>query len=198
MSDEQRAAVMLPNNQRLIRRAAIRRILAGRYGRNGIKSYAEMQTELWDRFRIRVGQTTLAADMRAMGAFKAQDPSAPSIEWWGLAPFNPGLEDARAQLDPEIIEREVAYKVAGHVVDVVPVGRMVYVNTETRAGLMVAYWLALLSWPEILMVQEGIESVVLHCLTPHAAVVVAERLVGYRIDDEEGSDEEGDDTPESA
>lgn len=197
MTDIPRAAVMMPTSSRLIRRAAIRRLLAGRYGRNGINGYRQLQEELWDRFKIRAALATLSADMKALGAFKAQDPSTPSIEWWGIAPFNPGLEDARSQLDPEIIEREAAYKVAGHVVDVVPVGRMVYLNTESRAGWLVAYWLSLLSWPEMLMVQEGIDSAVIHCLTTHAALTVAERLTGYRIEKED-EDEEGSDTPESA
>lgn len=178
----------LPTSGRLIRRAAIRRLLAGRYGRSGVRSVDQLREELWDRFRIRVSKATLSLDLKAMGAFKAIDPGDPSVEWWGVAPFNPGLEDARAQLDPEVVERELAYKVAGHVLDIVPVGRMIYVNTESRAGHLVAYWLKLLYWPEILMVQDGLDDCVVHCLTPAAAIAVAERLVGYR---EEGDDDEG-------
>lgn len=188
---------MLPANPRLVRRAAIRRLLTGRYGFNGIKTIAQLMSELAQPpFNIRTSLSTLSADLKSMGAWRVRDPMVPGMEWLGLAPFNPGIEDARTQLDPEVIERELAYKIQGHAYDVVPLGRFIYVMTEPMAGHIVAYWLSLLSWPEILIVQEGLNSAVMHCITVEAAISVAERLVGYREDVSEGEEDRPDEEAE--
>lgn len=185
---------MLPTTPRLVRRAAIRRILTGRYGREGIGSIRQLKAILeHPPYNLKASLATLSGDLKAMGAFLARDPTDPASEFWMIPPFNPGIEDARSQLDPEIIEREVAYKVVGHVNDVVPIGRMVYVMTAHQAGPIVGYWMSLLSWPEIIAVQKDDSLVLLHCLTSGAATAVAERLVGYNPNEEEAEEDDSED-----
>lgn len=186
-----REAVHLRPNNRLIRRAAIRRLLLGRYHANGIRSLEQLQTELLHAHGIRVSRETLNTDLKDMGAVKAND-MASGISWYTIPAYNPNVEDIRGQLDPDQVEYEVGAKLAAHAVDVAPVGSVVYVMTEPRAGLLVGYWLRWLHWTEILITREFLDHAEIVCFTPDAALSVAEKLIGYGLPTEVEDDDEAD------
>jgi arginine repressor len=168
----------LRRNTGLIRRSALRRILAGRYHTNGIRNLEQMQAELQAASGIHAHIMTISKDLQMMGAIKVRDAENPNIEWWVVPAFNPNAEDLREQMDPEIVEAEVAHKIASHVIDIAPVHQFVYVMTESRAGNLVGYWLSWLTWGGIIMVQELLDGCIIHCINDEAAVMVAERLIG--------------------
>jgi len=187
-----REAVYLRRNTRLIRHAAIRRILYGRYHSNGIRNLDQLVSELQEVAGIRVTKETVSTDLREMGAIKVRDVERPTIEWWVLPAFNPNVENLRDEMDADLIEAEVGFKLAAHVVDMTPVGRYIYVLTEARAGTLVAYWLSWLTWPGILLVQEQLDGCIIHCVNDHAALEVAEKLIGAAPKaNEEGDGDDG-------
>lgn len=170
----------LVKSQKLVRRAAIRRILAGRFHANGIKTYEELIAELETQAGIRASKETISRDLREMGAVKVTDEDRQNIKWWVLPAFNPYIEDLRNELDPDLIEAEVGHKLAAHAVGITPVGDRVFVMTEARAGPLVAYWISWLSWPGIIMVQEQLDAAVINCTNDETAIAVALRLLGDR------------------
>ena len=168
----------LRRSDKLIRRAGIRRILAGRFYTNGIKTLEQLQEELRLATGIEAHIMTLSKDLREMGAVKVKDAERPTVEWWVMPAYNPNAEELRDQMDPEIIENEVAHRLASHAIDIAPVNQFVYVMTEARAGMLVGYWLSWLSWHGIIYVQEQLDGCIIHCLNDEAAINVAERLLG--------------------
>lgn len=187
---EQVHDVYLRRNTGLIRRAGIRRILAGRYHANGIRTLEQLQEELRQATGIEAHQMTLSNDLRVMGAMKVRDVERPGIEWWVVPAYNPNTEDLREAMDPDVIEGEVAHKIASHVHDITAVDQFIYVMTEARAGHLVGYWISWLPWPEIVYVQEQLDGCIIHCLNGQAALNVLAGLTGDRRH-EEVSDAEG-------
>lgn len=186
----------LRNNTKLIRHAAIRRLLIGRYHTNGVASLDQLQQELEATAGIRANINTLSADMRELGGIKVRDAERPKIEWYVLPAWNPNVEDLRLVMDAQLIEHEVSQKIAMHVLDIAPVNNFVYVMTESRAGALVGYWISWLSWQGIVFVQEQLDGCIIHCLSDDYAMRVAARLVGdTRLQREE---EEGDSSEEEA
>jgi len=186
---EQAHEVYLRRNTGLIRRAGIRRILAGRYHANGVRTLEQLQHELRMATGIEAHIMTLSIDLREMGGMKIRDAENTEIEWWVVPAYNPNTEDLRGEMDPAIIEGEVSHKLAAHVHDITAVDNFIYVMTEARAGYLVGYWLSWLSWPEIVMVQEQLDSCIVHCLNGQAALNVMARLTGNRGPSEEVEDE---------
>lgn len=168
----------LRRNDKLIRRAAIRRVLAGRFHTRGIRSLEHLQDELRMTTGIEAHIMTLSKDLREMGAVKVRDAENTKVEWWVMPAYNPNTEELRDQMDPEVIENEVAYRLGTHAIDITPVNQFVYVMTEARAGILVAYWLSWLSWYGIVYVQEMLDGCIIHCLNDESAIRVAERLLG--------------------
>ena len=178
----------LRRNDKLIRRAGIRRALAGRFYTKGISTREELQSELRMTTGIEAHIMTLSKDLREMGAVKVKDAENPSVQWWVMPAYNPNAEELRDQMDPEIIENEVAYRLGSHAIDIAPIGQFIYVMTEARAGYLVGYWLSWLSWNGIVYVQEQLDGCIIHCLNDECAINVAERLLGdkrLRYKDEE-------------
>lgn len=184
-----REAVHLRPNNRLIRRASIRRILMGRYHSNGISSIEHLQSELLHATGIRASRETLNTDLKDLGATKVTDAET-GISWWVVPAFNPNVEDIRDQLDPDQVEYELGAKLAAHAVDVTPIGNTVYIMTEPRAGLLVGYWARWLAWPEILVAREFLDHAEIVCFTPDAALSVAEKLVGWGVPQGVGDESE--------
>lgn len=183
----------LRRSTKMIRRAAIRRLLSGRYHTNGITSLQQMSEELEAASGIKAHIMTLSIDLREMGAIKVRDAERPQVEWWTIPAFNPNVEDLREHMDPEQVEAEVAHKIALHVIDISPVQQFVYVMTEARAGPLVGYWLSWLNWVGIIYVQEQLDGCIIHCLNGDMAINVAEGLMGdirMRGGDEEEEDGE--------
>jgi arginine repressor len=180
----------LRRNNALIRRSAIRRILAGRYHTNGIRNLEQLRDELKAATGIESHIMTLSRDLQMMGAIKVRDAERTLVEWWVVPAFNPNTEDLREQMDPEIVENEVAHKIASHVIDIAPIQQFVYVLTEARAGPLVGYWLSWLTWYGIVYVQEQLDGCIVHCVNDETAMLVAERLTGdKRLRPEAASDE---------
>jgi arginine repressor len=180
----------LRRNNALIRRSAIRRILAGRYHTNGIRNLEQLRDELKAATGIESHIMTLSKDLQMMGAIKVRDAERTLVEWWVVPAFNPNTEDLREQMDPEIVEGEVAHKIASHVIDIAPIHQFVYVLTEARAGPLVGYWLSWLTWYGIVYVQEQLDGCIVHCVNDETAMLVAERLTGdKRLRPEAASDE---------
>lgn len=181
--------VSLRRSGKLIRHAAIRRLLSGRYHADGIRNLDHLKETLEATTGISVNRMTLSYDLREMGAIKVRDAERPEVEWYVLPAFNPNVEDLRAEMDPTLIEAEVAHKFASHVYDMAPINNLIYVMTESRAGPLVAYWLSWLSWDGIIMVQEQLDSAIIHCVNGATASSIASRLIGRSHDDrEEGED----------
>ena len=181
----------LRRNNGLIRRSALRRLLAGRYHTHGLRSLEQIRDELRTATGIEAHIMTISQDLRMMGAIKVRDAEAPSVEWWVVPAFNPNAEDLREQMDPEIVENEVAHKVASHVIDIAPIRQFIYVLTEARAGPLVGYWLSWLTWYGIVYIQEQSDGCIIHCINDESAMRVAERLTGDKrmALDPEGGDE---------
>lgn len=178
MAKKRSRSSVLPRNLKLIRRAAIRNLLSGAYHRDGFRSIDDIRIALHERANIIAGRDTISQDLREMGGVRVRDENRPEIQWWVLPAYNPNVEALREQMDPELIEAEVSRKLAAHAIDVVPLANEVFVMTETRAGLLVGYWLSWLAWPEIVLVQEQIDSCIIKCVNADAAIMVAIRLTG--------------------
>lgn len=186
-----REVSFLRRNTKMIRRAAIRNILAGRYHTNGISTLEEIKDLLLKASGIDAHVMTLSNDLREMGAIKVRDAERPSVEWWVMPAYNPNTEDLREQMEPDLVEAEVAHKIASHVIDIAPVQQFVYVLTEARAGHLVGYWLSWLTWEGVIYVQEQADGCIIHCVNDHAAMVTASRLMGdKRILEEDEEQEE--------
>lgn len=168
----------LRRNDKLIRRAGIRRVLSGRFHARGVRTLEQLQEELRMATGIEAHIMTLSKDLREMGAVKVRDAENSKIEWWVMPAYNPNTEELREQMDPEIIENEVAYRLASHAIEIAPINQFIYVMTEARAGILVAYWLSWLSWYGIVYVQEQLDGCIIHCLNDESAINVAERLLG--------------------
>lgn len=179
----------LNRNDRLIRRVAIRRLLQGAYHRDGYRTVDQIRQALHERMGIIAARDVVATDLREMGAVKVRDEERPEVTWYVVPAYNPNVEDLRERMDAELVEQEVAYKLARHVVDLTPLGNEVLVMTEPRAGSLVGYWLSWLAWPEILLVQEQLDSCVVKCVNDAAAISVAVRLLGDRRLEDAGSTE---------
>lgn len=175
---------VLPRNLRQIRRIAIRRLLTGSYHRDGFDTLEDIRRALHERAGIVASKDTISQDLREMGAVKVRDEDRPQVQWWVIPAFNPNVENLREQMDPELIELEVARKITTHVTNIEPLGHEVIVMTETCAGPLVGYWMSWLAWPEIVIVQEQLSSCIIKCVNSAAAVMVALRLTGdTRYDD---------------
>lgn len=195
--DPDATKVYLRRNTKLIRRSALRKILMGRYHANGLSSLEAIQAELKAASGIHAHIQTLSVDLREMGAIKVRDAERTSVEWWVLPAYNPNAEDLREQMDQNLVESEVAHKIASHVIDLSPVNNFVYVLTESRAGYLVGYWLSWLTWPEVIAVVEQPDMCIVHCLNDLAAINTASRLVGDARLESGGDDavrEDGDDS----
>ncbi len=183
---------------KVIRRAAIRRILAGRYGADGISSLTQLQTILAQQHGITAHIMTISRDLDEMGAVKVQDVEKPSVQFWVVPAFNPNLENLRETMDSEAIEQEVFYKLTMHVIDISMLYERIIIMTEPRAGYLVAYWLSWLRWPGMVSVQEQLDGCIIHCLDPDHAEGIYQMLVGHPLDREEDTDaeaEEGEEEP---
>ncbi len=181
----------LRHSTKLVRRAAIRRILSGRFHSDGINSLNTINKLLEDVYGIHAHIMTISKDLKHMGAIKVQDRAKPSIQWWVIPAFNPNLENLREGLDHNTIEQEVSNKVAMHVIDIAPVYDRIFIMTEPRAGYLVAYWMSWLRWPGIMYVQEQLDGCIIHCLDSKAATRIFQQLVGDRgIEDATQSEEE--------
>ena len=168
----------LRRSTKMIRRAAIRRVLAGRYHTSGITSLQQLAEEVEASSGIKAHIMTLSVDLREMGAIKVKDAERSSVEWWVIPAFNPNVEDLREHMDPTQVEAEIAHKIAMHVISISPVEQFVYVMTESRAGPLVGYWMSWLNWVEIIYVQEQLDGCIIHCLNPAMAIQVVEGLTG--------------------
>lgn len=169
---------VLPVSDKLVRRAALRRMLHGAYHRDGFRTIDDIRRALHERAGIVVSRDIVSVDLRELGAIRVRDEQRPEVVWWVIPAFNPNVEDLRDQMDPELIEDEIARKLANHAVDLVPLGNEVFVMTEARAGPLMGYWLSWLSWPEIVLVQEQLDSAIIKCVNADAARMVAARLTG--------------------
>lgn len=169
---------VLPRNLRQIRRMALRRLLSGAYHRDGYETLDQIRRALHERAGIVATKDTVSQDLREMGAVKVRDDERPEVKWWVIPAFNPNVEDLRGQMDPELIEAEVARKITAHVINIEPLDNEVIVMTESRAGPLVGYWMSWLAWPEIVMVQEQLDSCIIKCVNAAAAILVAIRLTG--------------------
>lgn len=157
---------------------ALRRLLSGSYHRDGFETLDQIRRALHERAGMVVAKDTISQDLREMGAVKVRDEERPDVKWWVIPAFNPNVEDLRGQMDPELIEAEVARKITAHVINLEPLGNEVIVMTESRAGPLVGYWMSWLAWPEIVMVQEQLDSCIIKCVNAAAAILVAIRLTG--------------------
>ena len=167
----------LRHQSQLIRRTAIRRVLSGRFHRNGINNINEIIRLLAEQ-GIHTHRMTISTDLQAMGAVKVQDSERPSIMWWVVPSYNPNVENLRESLDPESVEQEVQQKVLMHVVDITPLGSYIYIMTEPRAGAMLGYWISWLSWQGIVFVQDQLDGCIIHCVDEEHALRVYAQLVG--------------------
>ncbi|MBA2671993.1 MAG: hypothetical protein H0U67_16615 [Gemmatimonadetes bacterium] len=168
----------LKRSTMLVRRSAIRQLLAGRYHVNGIASLAELKRLLKVGYGITVHIQSLSRDLMEMGAIKVKDEERPTITWWVVPAFNPNIENLREDMDPKVVEQELQHKISSHVTDTTTVGAYIYLLTEPRAGPLVAYWVSWLKWGGMVFVQEQMDACVIHCLDERAARHIYARLLG--------------------
>ena len=189
---------MVKSTTKLIRRAAIRRILSGRYGADGISSLVQLQGILTQQHGVTAHIMTISRDLDEMGAVKVQDVEKPKVQFWVVPAFNPNLENLRETMDSQSVEQEVFYKITMHVIDIALLYERIFIMTEPRAGHLVAYWISWLRWPGMVGVQEQLDGCIIHCLDPEHAAGVYELLVGHPLDGEEepsAEAEEGEEEP---
>jgi len=164
----------LRTNEQLVRRARIRRALVQRSKpENGYRTTQELADELGENYHL------IDNDLAIMGAVKVFDIiDGKRYEWWVLPAYNPNLPDQRINMAEETIENEVAIRIMRHVIDVFMLGNEIIMKTERSAGPLVADWVSLLSWPEILHVSEERHSVVVKTIDDEVAEWVLQRLTG--------------------
>jgi arginine repressor len=163
----------LRKSQKLLRRARIRAVLAEHQGIDGISSYDQMADILG------VSTVTVETDFKELGAVKIKDRiDGRNYSWWIIPAHNPHLNDVRQNVSQGVIEQEVALKLKAHALTSQVVQNTVIITTERSAGLLVADWIRLLNWPDILHVIENRDSCVVVCPDVGAATMTHKRLTG--------------------
>lgn len=169
----------LRSSEKLIRRARLRAILNSRSGKEGVSTLKELGTLLG------VTWETVNRDIRAVGAVKVSDTiDGTEYQWWIVPAHNPNLPEYRQSMSDEAILNEVSLKVRAHALEIIPFGNSLIVTTERSAGPLLADWLSLLTWPEIVHVSEERNAAVVHTPDAEAAAWVRARLTG-EIEEEE-------------
>ncbi len=164
-------------NEQLLRRARLRRLLTEHTGEDGFATNRAIAKH------FKVDATTIEADLRAIGAVKLHD-DIKKVSWWTVPAHNPNLPDYREVFDEGVMLNELSLKMRAHVLEIVPFGNLLIFKTERSAGPLLADWLSLLTWEEIVHVSEERHAAVMHCVSEEAVDWVMARLIG---DDEEAS-----------
>lgn len=159
-------------NKRLIRHGYIRRYLAGEV----VTSIDAIVEHLADE-GVGVSKVMVEKDIALLGAVKVATPESRHGRWI-IPAWNPLKPNIRGEADQQTIEQEVAIKIRAHVTDMMAHGSEVIVLTERNAGPLVADWISLLNWTEVLHVGEYHSSCVLRCTDPDTAYLVRARLLG--------------------
>lgn len=166
-----------PTHTKFVRRAAIRRILSGRYNyAEGVTSYEQLQKEL-EQHGHHTSIMTIRQDMEALGATKIK-VEGEARSFWFIPPWNPEMAHLSDIVDQDTVEQEVAARIAAYGKDAFTWGCEVILLGEQNCGRMLADWIAMLQWPGMLHVREHAHSVSVLCESEEIAVYVRDRLIG--------------------
>lgn len=178
------------NAQLFIRRQAIRRLLLNQDMHNPLPSIPKITKALELQYQIHVHKDTVNNDLKALGAQRVRN-LVTGLEYWILPNHAPQIAAIRAEMPQDIILEAVASKIENHVLDMYTKRDIVFMACEPRAGYLVAYWVSWLNWPEIVLVQEQMDSVIVHCLNERAAEETLIRLTGQHNLHEGEDDDNG-------
>lgn len=164
----------------LIRRAAIRSIIAERAQDRGVRSVKHLRN-LLARKGIRAEEVTVRRDVEAIGAIKVSEirPDGKRTgKPWFILPGHLPKERRKTELDPKLIENEAMIKLRSCAIECFAHKDEVVVNTELLAGPWLAVWLRNLPWPEIVYILDNDSTVVIRCASEAAANRIRLRLTG--------------------
>lgn len=162
-------------NEQLLRRARLRRLLTEHTHKDGFKNTRMISEALG------VERRTVEADLKAIGAVKLHDDIG-NVTWWTVPAHNPNLPDYREVFDEGVMLNELSIKMRAHVLEIVPFGNLLIFKTERSAGPLLADWLSLLTWDEIVHVSEERHAAVMHCASEEAVDWVMARLIGDNLE----------------
>lgn len=167
----------------LTRRAKLRRAINARSGPDGFQNAQEIADYLG------ASKMTVLTDLKEIGAVKVRDriDGPKYVDWWIIPAYNPLLPDYREGLDETLLMNEISLKIQAHVIEMFVIRSEIVVKTERSAGPLMADWLSLLPWPEILHVTEERSSCVLHAPDAEDAQWIRDQLIGGSPEPEEES-----------
>lgn len=165
------------NRAKLIRRNALRRLLASRYSwETGYTSYEQIRHALAELGHD-VSTITVRNDMDDLKAVKIKIEGE-TRSFWFIPPWNPELAHLAEVTDQDTIEQEVSSRIAAYVSDGFTWQTEVVLLAEQNCGRMLADWIAMLQWPGMIHVREHAHSVSILCETGEVAEYVLHRLIG--------------------
>lgn len=166
-------------SEQLIRRARLRRLLNTHTGANGYPTAQAIAEQLDEH------EQTVRNDLQAIGAVKIKDTiNGKHHAWWIIPAYNPLLPNLRDYMSETALLNEISLKIRAHVLEMFRYKSEIIIKTERSAGPLLADWISLLPWAEILHVSEERNSAVVRCLDPDAAEDVLARLLGEPPEDE--------------
>lgn len=161
---------------KLVRRARLRALLLARQGLNGYQTVDEIARDLQSSIR------TTKRDLYDIGAVKVQASlGGVKAQWWLVPAHNPNLPDYKNELTQEQIRNEVMYKLSNHMLSSFVIENEVILQLERSSGPLVADWVSMLAWPEIIHVSEERSAAVIKCLSVEDATAVHAKLVGEEL-----------------
>lgn len=167
----------LRRSEQLLRRARLRRALNTHTGKDGFSTVQQIAEHLGE------GSALISSDLASIGAVKIRDTiDGTSYTWWIIPSHNPLLPDLRDHIGESALLNELSLKIRAHVLEIFTYGTEIIVKTERSAGPLLADWLSLLPWPEILHVSEERSSALVKCTSEEAAEDVLGRILGEESD----------------
>ena len=160
-------------NEQLLRKARLRRAINTHTGKNGFRTTQEIADYLGEN------ESLISNDLAAIGAVKVRDIiDARPHSWWIIPAHNPLLPNLREHIGEAALLNEISLKIKAHVLEIFAHRSEIIIKTERSAGPLLADWISLLPWSEIIHVTEQRSSAIVKCLDDEVAEYVLKRLLG--------------------
>lgn len=168
----------LSSQTSIIRRGYVRRVLIEAWD-NGqaFQSIKDIRLYLMQHYSIDASIQTITNDLSAVGAIKAT-PEGHGKTFWMLPAYDPESEPVRAKIDQITVTNELAHRIHSYVLEMFVHQSTVVIKTDMFCGKMIAHWIAMLTWPEILHIASYDHSIMVLCISEDMAETVRRRLIG--------------------